>query len=245
MAQEIDGGIAYLRSLRRSVSPLAAAATGPARETGSDKHSGSGRAIADSGERFKWALKSGAAHAIRAKAAPNSARKVAMCGPGRPSAMCGPGRPSATCACMAVTWKRRPRSPPGPCCPSNWKAAAGRLETKGNGRVSYPYLGMVVPSWKCPKKTLDDCARCWPRSHGPPRSWDRDSIPRCRPAAPGMKAHGSPIPPLPYRCSPNFSRPPDADARRLPSHPLHQSEQAAITFMVSPANATVSLGTTR
>src|SRR5450432_2432653 len=55
MAQEIDGGIAYLRSLRRSVSPLAAAATGPARETGSDKHSGSGRAIADSGERFKGA----------------------------------------------------------------------------------------------------------------------------------------------------------------------------------------------
>lgn len=136
--------------------------------------------------------------------------------------------------------------PAGTMLPITLEASGGRLETKGNGRVSYPYLGMGVPSWKCPKKTLDDCTRCWPRSHGPPRSWDRDSIPRCRPAAPGMQSHGSPIPPLPYRRSPNSSRPPDAAARRLPSHPSHQSEHAAIeTFMVSPANATVSLGTTR
>jgi len=46
MAEEIDDGVAYLRSVKRSVSPLAAAATGPARETGWGKHSGSGQAIA-------------------------------------------------------------------------------------------------------------------------------------------------------------------------------------------------------
>ena len=39
------------------------------------------------------------------------------------------------------------------------EASGVRLETKGNVRVTYPYLGMGSPSSKCPKKALADCTR--------------------------------------------------------------------------------------
>src|SRR5271169_7140093 len=57
MAQEADEGIAYLRALKQSVSPLGATAAAPAHETGSEGHPGSGSTVADSGERFKGAEK--------------------------------------------------------------------------------------------------------------------------------------------------------------------------------------------
>jgi hypothetical protein len=109
MAQEIDDGIAYLRSLKRSVSPLAAAATGPVRETGSDEHSGSARPwrTPENGSR---ALKSGAAHAIRAKAEPNFAKNEEGCDVGT----------WATCSDVSLHGcyvEAGAPIPPGPCCP--------------------------------------------------------------------------------------------------------------------------------
>ena len=55
MAQEINEGIAYLRALEQSVSPLAPTAEAPAVEAGGEERSGSSSPIVDSGERFKGA----------------------------------------------------------------------------------------------------------------------------------------------------------------------------------------------
>ena len=57
MAQEINDGLAYLRALKQSVSPLAPTPEAPALKPGAEERSGSSSPVADSGERFKGAEK--------------------------------------------------------------------------------------------------------------------------------------------------------------------------------------------
>jgi hypothetical protein len=134
MAQEIDDGIAYLRSLKRSASPLAAAATGPARETGSDEHSGPGRAIADSGERFNGAEKR---RSPRFPCEGSAELREEGCDV----------RTGATFSHVSLHGcyvEAQATYPAGTMLAMKLEASGGRLETKGNVRVSYPYLGMGV-----------------------------------------------------------------------------------------------------
>lgn len=57
MAQEIDDGVAYLRALKQSVKPLAAAPAKPAPEATAEAQSSSLSDVADPSERFKGAEK--------------------------------------------------------------------------------------------------------------------------------------------------------------------------------------------
>lgn len=132
MAQEIDDGIAYLRSLKRSVSSVAASIPPPASVPA--ENSASGHAIADSGERFKGADK----------------RRS-------PRYPCEGSAELREEGCDVRTWatfsdvslhgcyvEAQATYPAGTVLHMKLEASGVRLETKGNVRVSYPYLGMGV-----------------------------------------------------------------------------------------------------
>ena len=132
MAQEIDDGIAYLRSLKRSVSSVAASIPPPASVPA--ENSASGHAIADSGERFKGSEK----------------RRS-------PRYPCEGSAELREEGCDVRTWatfsdvslhgcyvEAQATYPAGTMLYMKLEASGVRLETKGNVRVSYPYLGMGV-----------------------------------------------------------------------------------------------------
>lgn len=133
MAEEIDEGVAYLRALKQSVSPLGAAAAAPARET-STEHSGTPDSVANSGERFQGAEK----------------RRS-------PRYQCEGSVDMREEGCDVRTWatfsdislhgcyvEAQATYPVGTLLHMKLDAGGVRVETKGNVRVSYPYLGMGI-----------------------------------------------------------------------------------------------------
>ena len=134
MAEKIDEGVAYLRALKQSVSPLAAAAAAPARETGAEQHPGTPDTVANSGERFKGAEK----------------RRS-------PRYQCEGSVDMREEGCDVRTWatfsdislhgcyvEAQATYPVGTLLHMKLDAGGVRVETKGNVRVSYPYLGMGI-----------------------------------------------------------------------------------------------------
>lgn len=134
MAQETNEGVAYLRALKQTENPLAATAAAPAQGAGAEEHSGSGPAVADSGERFKGAEK-------------RRSRRYQCEGSAE---MCEDG-------CAAHTWstfsdislhgcyvEAQATYPVGTVLNMKLETNGVRVETKGSVRVSYPYLGMGV-----------------------------------------------------------------------------------------------------
>jgi PilZ domain len=134
MAEEIDEGVAYLRALKQSVSPLAAAAAAPARETGAEPHPGTPDSVANPGEQFKGAEK----------------RRS-------PRYQCEGSVDMREEGCDVRTWatfsdislhgcyvEAQATYPVGTLLHMKLDAGGVRVETKGNVRVSYPYLGMGI-----------------------------------------------------------------------------------------------------
>jgi hypothetical protein len=124
MAQEANEGIAYLRALKLSVSPLGATAA-PAHETGSEGHPGSCSTVADAGERFKGAEKR---RSPRYKCEGSAELREDGCDV----------RNWATFSDISLHGcyvEAQATYPVG-------TALHMKLEAKGSVRVSYPYLGM-------------------------------------------------------------------------------------------------------
>ncbi len=132
MAEEMDEGVAYLRALKHSVSPLAAAA-GPARETGAGEP-GANSALAGSGDQFKGTDK----------------RRS-------PRYRCEGSAELLEDGCEVRTWasfsdislhgcyvEAQATYPAGTVLHMKLDAGGVRVESRGNVRVSYPYLGMGI-----------------------------------------------------------------------------------------------------
>jgi len=132
MAQETDEGVAYLRALKQTVIPPAAAAAAPARETGPAEHPAT--SATDSGERFKGTDK----------------RRS-------PRYKCEGSAELSEDGCEVRTWasfsdislhgcyvEAQATYPAGTLLRMKLDANGVRVETKGNVRVSYPYLGMGI-----------------------------------------------------------------------------------------------------
>jgi hypothetical protein len=131
MAQEIDDGVAYLRSLRQSITPVATTGT-PARPL--DSQAGSNLAPAASGDQFKGSEK----------------RRS-------PRFKCEGSAELREDGCDVRTWatfsdislhgcyvEAQATYPTGTLLQMKLEANGVRVETAGNVRVSYPYLGMGI-----------------------------------------------------------------------------------------------------
>ncbi len=135
MAEEMDEGVAYLRSLKQSGTPLAASAAAPARETSTEQPAAESSAlVADSADQFKGAEK----------------RRS-------PRYKCQGSAELRSDGCDVRTWatfsdislhgcyvEAQATYPAGTVLQMKLEANGVRLETKGNVRVSYPYLGMGI-----------------------------------------------------------------------------------------------------
>jgi hypothetical protein len=132
MAQESDEAVAYLRSLKQSVSPMAASGTEPARESGMSDPAGA--APADSGDRFKGSEK----------------RRS-------PRFSCEGSAELREAGCDVRTWatfsdislhgcyvEAQATYPANTMLHMKLDANGVRVETNGSVRVSYPYLGMGI-----------------------------------------------------------------------------------------------------
>jgi hypothetical protein len=132
MAQESDEAVAYLRSLKQSVSPMAASGTAPARESGMSDPAGT--APADSGDRFKGSEK----------------RRS-------PRFSCEGSAELREAGCDVRTWatfsdislhgcyvEAQATYPANTMLHMKLDANGVRVETNGSVRVSYPYLGMGI-----------------------------------------------------------------------------------------------------
>jgi PilZ domain len=135
MAQEMDEGVAYLRSLKQSGTPLAAAAAAPARETSMEQPAAASSAlVADPADQFKGAEK----------------RRT-------PRYKCEGSAELRSDGCDVRTWatfsdislhgcyvESQAAHPAGTVLHMKLEANGVRVETKGNVRVSYPHLGMGI-----------------------------------------------------------------------------------------------------
>ena len=132
MAEETNEGVAYLRALKQSVSPLAATAAAPAQETGSEEHPGSGATVAEAGEGFKGAERR---RSPRYKCEGSAELREDGCDV-RTWATFSDISLHGCCVEAQATY------PVGTALHMKLEANGVRLETKGSVRVSYPYLGM-------------------------------------------------------------------------------------------------------
>ena len=131
MAQEIDDGVAYLKALRQSTSPIAATAATPAPEANSEAHP---TPAADAGDRFKGAEK-------RRSPRYKCEGSADMCEEGHDV------RTWATFSDISLHGRyveAQATYPAGTILHMKLEANGVRFETKGNVRVSYPHLGMGV-----------------------------------------------------------------------------------------------------
>ncbi len=132
MEEEMDVGVAYLRALKHSVSPVATAAA-PARDTGAGEP-GTNSTVADSGDRFKGSDK----------------RRS-------PRYRCEGSAELSEDGCEVRTWatfsdislhgcyvEAQATYPAGTVLHMKLDAGGVRVESRGNVRVSYPYLGMGI-----------------------------------------------------------------------------------------------------
>jgi PilZ domain len=133
MAQEIDDGVAYLRALKQSVKPFAAAQTTPTSQPTAATPAPASP-VTDAGERFQGAEK----------------RRS-------PRYKCDGSAEIREEGCDVRTWatfsdislhgcyvEAQATYPAGTILHLKLEANGVRLETKGNVRVNYPYLGMGV-----------------------------------------------------------------------------------------------------
>ncbi len=134
MAQEINDGVAYLRALKGPVSPLAATAAAPAREKSPEEPPAPDAAVVNSGEAFKGSEK----------------RRS-------PRYKCEGSAEIREEGCEVRTWasftdislhgcyvEAQATYPVGKTLHMKLEANGVRVETTGNVRVNYPYLGMGV-----------------------------------------------------------------------------------------------------
>jgi hypothetical protein len=134
MAQEINESVAHLRALKQTGKPLAATAAALAREKGPEETAELTSAISESGERYKGSEK----------------RRS-------PRHKCDGSAEMREEGCDVRTWatfsdvslhgcyvEAQATYPVGTVLHMKLEANGVRLETKGNVRVSYPYLGMGV-----------------------------------------------------------------------------------------------------
>jgi hypothetical protein len=134
MAQETNEGVAYLRALKQSGSPIAATAAAPAREPASQPQSEPSGAAADSGERFKGSEKR---RSPRYKCEGSVEMREEGCDV----------RTWATFSDVSLHGcyvEAQATYPVATLLHMKMEANGVRLEVKGNVRVSYPYLGMGV-----------------------------------------------------------------------------------------------------
>jgi hypothetical protein len=134
MADEIDDGVAYLRALKQAVKPLAAAPAASRSLPNSETQSALASAVMDAGERFKGAEK----------------RRS-------PRYKCDGSAEIREEGCDVRTWatfsdislhgcyvEAQATYPAGTILHMRLEANGVRIETKGNVRVNYPYLGMGI-----------------------------------------------------------------------------------------------------
>jgi PilZ domain len=134
MAQDTDDGVAYLRALKQSVKPFAAAPATPTSRPTAETQSAPVSPVTDAGERFQGAEK----------------RRS-------PRYKCDGSAEIREEGCDVRTWatfsdislhgcyvEAQATYPAGTILHLKLEANGVRLETKGNVRVNYPYLGMGV-----------------------------------------------------------------------------------------------------
>src|ERR1039458_7400565 len=131
MAQEIDDGVAYLRALKQSATPLAATAATPAPEANSETHP---TPAADAGDRFKGAEK-------RRSPRHKCEGSAEMCEAGHDVRTWATFSDISLHGCYV---EAQATYPAGTILHMKLEANGVRLETKGNVRVNYPYLGMGI-----------------------------------------------------------------------------------------------------
>jgi hypothetical protein len=130
MAQEIDDGVTYLRALKQSATPLAATAATPAPEANPEAHPPS----ADSSDRFKGAEK-------RRSPRYKCEGSAEMCEDGHDVRTWATFSDISLHGCYV---EAQATYPAGTILHMKLEANGVRLETNGNVRVSYPYLGMGI-----------------------------------------------------------------------------------------------------
>lgn len=143
MAEEIDEGVAYLRALKHSVTPLAtAAAAAPARETGAEEP-GTNSTVADSGDRFKGSDK-------RRSPRYKCEGSAELSEEGREVRTWASFSDISLHGCYV---EAQATYPAGTVLHMKLDAGGVRVETKGNVRVSYPYLGMGIAFIEMPEES--------------------------------------------------------------------------------------------
>ena len=134
MAQEIDEGVAYLRALKQSASPVAATAAAPARDPNPDAIPISPATVADSGDTFKGAEK-------RRSPRFKCEGSAEMCEAGHDVRTWATFSDISLHGCYV---EAQATYPAGTILHMKLEANGVRLETNGNVRVNYPYLGMGI-----------------------------------------------------------------------------------------------------
>lgn len=134
MAEETNEGVAYLKALKQPVVPAAATAAAPAREQSSKEHPHSTAPAADSGERVPGGEKR---RSPRFKCE-GSAELRAESGDVRTWAAF---QDVSLHGCYV---EAQATYPVGTILRMKLEANGFRVETKGNVRVNYPYLGMGI-----------------------------------------------------------------------------------------------------
>lgn len=134
MAQELNEGVAYLRALKQSASPIPATTPAPATDTQATGPIGSGSPVTDSGERFKGAEKR---RSPRYKCEGSAEMREVNCDV----------RTWATFSDISLHGcyvEAQATYPVGAILHMKLEANGFRVETMGNVRMSYPYLGMGI-----------------------------------------------------------------------------------------------------
>jgi hypothetical protein len=145
MAEETNEGVAYLRALKQSVGPVAATAAAPARNAGSEKRADSSAAATDSGERFQGAEKR---RSPRYKCEGSAELRE-------------DGREVRTWATFSDVSlhgcyvEAQATYPVGTILHMKLEANGFRVETEGNVRVNYPYLGMGIAFVEMSEQNLE------------------------------------------------------------------------------------------
>ena len=134
MAEETNEGVAYLRALKQSVVPTAATAAASARETDPEQRPDSSGASADSGERFQGTEKR---RSPRYKCEGSAELREDNCDVRTWATF----RDVSLHGCYV---EAQATYPVETLLRMKLEANGFRVETKGNVRVNYPYLGMGI-----------------------------------------------------------------------------------------------------
>ncbi|MGD1078085.1 MAG: PilZ domain-containing protein [Candidatus Sulfotelmatobacter sp.] len=134
MAEETNEGVAYLKALKHWDSPGIATAAAPARGTGSEERQNSRGAAADSGERFQGAEKR---RSPRYKCAGSAELREDRRDVRTWATFSDVSRHGCYVEAQATY-------PVGTILHMKLEANGFRVETMGNVRVTYPYLGMGI-----------------------------------------------------------------------------------------------------